>query len=115
MSNPAGALSLQSRRLERRVARAALFCPDDESCGFPPAEAGTPYPQKALQDVPRRHGGHGGGRTKVAVPQLLALNSVLRAPCSLPRSRGLAVWRKSLFSAPMPGLTSCLDRQAGDS
>ena len=111
MSNPAGALSLQSRRLERRVARAALFCPDDESCGFPPAEAGTPYPQKALQDVPRRHGGHGGRRAFAAPP----VGSQLRAPCSLPRSRGLAVWRESLFSAPMPGLTSCLDRQAGDS
>ena len=56
--------------------------------------------------------------TEADVPSLLpqlALSSELRAPCSLPRSRGLAVWRESLFSAPMPGLTSCLDRQAGDS
>ena len=84
MSNPAGALSLQSRRLERRVARAALFCPDDESCGFPPAEAGTPYPQKALQDVPRRHGGHGGGRAFAAPGPC----SELPVPCPVP-----AAWR----------------------
>ena len=97
MSNPAGALSLQSRRLERRVARAALFCPDDESCGFPPAEAGTPYPEDSLGNrVPVvRHVAESRrppGKTWIVVSRSCGPVNRLRSPDSARPATAVDVW-----------------------